>query len=197
MIITTGDLDLSHNDTYKANDDLTAHTNGQFARVNINLARLQRLTDDLGLSLSYSGQLALGNLDSSQKFILGGPYGVRAYPVGEASCDEGHLLSAELRYSLTLIPTLGDFQVIGFYDAGYAILHKNVYPGAISTATGKNHYWLSGVGGGVSVSRPSLCALRLMYAEQIGDNPGRDTNGNNADGLDDKGHFWLLASVYF
>ena len=196
MTVTTGDLDLSRVDADKAQDDATAHTNEQFTRANINLARLQRLADGLGLSYSYSGQLALGNLDSSQKFILGGPYGVRAYPVGEASSDDGHILSAELRYSLALTPALGAFQVIGFYDAGYATLHKKVW-GAISTATGKNHYWLSGIGGGVSMSRPSLYALRLMYAQQFEDNPGRGTDGNNADGRDDKGHFWLLAVVYF
>jgi len=36
-----------------------------------------------------------------------------------------------------------------------------------------------------------------MYAQQIEDNPGCGTDGNNADGRDDKGHFWLLAAVYF
>jgi hemolysin activation/secretion protein len=196
LTVTTGYLDLSRVDADKAQDDDTAHTNGQFTRVNINLARLQRLTDALALSLSYSGQFATGDLDSSQKFFLGGPYAVRAYPVGEAPCDEGHLMSAELRYNIALTPVLGALQIIGFYDAGYAILHKYVW-GAIGTATGENQYWISGIGGGVSVSRPSLYALRFMYAHRVGDNPGRGTDGNNADGRDDKGHFWLLAALYF
>jgi len=195
LTVTTGNLDLSRVDADKAQDDATAHTNGQFTRVNINLSRLQRVTDALALSLSYSGQFATGNLDSSQKFILGGPYGVRAYPVAEASCDEGHLISAELRYSIALTPALGALQIIGFYDAGYAILHKDVW-GAIGTATGENQYWISGIGGGVSMSRASLYSLRFMYAHRVGDNPGRGTDGNNADGRDDKGHFWLMAAYY-
>lgn len=195
LTVTTGYLDLSRVDADKAQDDATAHTNGQFTRLNINLSRLQHVTDALALSVSYSGQFATGNLDSSQKFFLGGPYAVRAYPLGEAPCDEGHLMSAELRYNIALTPVLGALQIIGFYDAGYAILHKDVW-GAIGTATGENQYWISGIGGGVSMSRPSLYALRFMYAHRVGDNPGRGTDGNNADGRDDKGHFWLTAAFY-
>ena len=39
------------------------------------------------LSLQETGT----NLDSSEDFLLGGPYGVRAYPLGEAPGDRGYL----------------------------------------------------------------------------------------------------------
>ena len=70
-------------------DAATARTAGHFGKWNLNLTRLQHIDDRLSLYLSYSRQWATKNLDSSEKFSLGGPYGVRAYPVGEASGDDG------------------------------------------------------------------------------------------------------------
>jgi hemolysin activation/secretion protein len=61
-----------------------------------------------------SGQLTDHNLDSSQKFYLGGPTGVRAYPSSEGSGSEGYLLNLELKKDLP-------FNLTGsiFYDEGY------------------------------------------------------------------------------
>ncbi len=193
---TEGYLDLSGVESYELADSYGPQTNGSFTRFNVSLNRLQRVMNNVTLNLSYSGQFALNNLDSSEKFILGGPYGVRAYPVGEAPCDEGHLLSAELRYSMEM-PVVGTFQIFGFYDGAYATLHHNLWPNAVTTATGENSYWLSGAGGGVSLNRSGLYALNVMYAQQIDSNPGRDLEGNNADGRSDTGHFWLTANIYF
>ena len=39
-------------------------------------------------------------LDSAENFSLGGLYGVRAYPSGEATGAQGQLVSMELRYLL-------------------------------------------------------------------------------------------------
>ena len=50
-----------------------------------------------------AGQLADKNLDTAEKFYLGGPGGVRAYPQGEATGDQGYRLSGELRL---LVPGL-------------------------------------------------------------------------------------------
>ena len=193
---TQGNLDLSGVDLDKTWDSYGPQTNGDYTRFNVSLSRIQRLTDSWTLNLSYNGQFALDNLDSSEKFILGGPYGIRAYPLGEAPCDEGHLLSAELRYSMEL-PVAGTLQIFGFYNAGYATLHHSMWAGAVSTATGDNSYWLSGAGGGVSLSRSGLYALNATYAQQIDNNPGRDLQDNNSDGRSDQGHFWLTAAMYF
>lgn len=40
------------------------------------------------------------DLDSSEKFALGGPYGVRTYATNEAMGDRGGFASAELRYAI-------------------------------------------------------------------------------------------------
>ena len=49
----------------------------------------QRLTESWVLFGSVNAQFASKNLDSSERFSFGGPYGMRAYPIGEAPADAG------------------------------------------------------------------------------------------------------------
>jgi hemolysin activation/secretion protein len=95
-------------------DNLTAKTHGSFNIVAPSLVRLQRLTDDFSLFLRLRGQWTDGNLDGSEKLGLGGAYGVRAYPQGEAQGDEGYVANLELRYALT-----PGWQLSAFYDHGH------------------------------------------------------------------------------
>jgi hemolysin activation/secretion protein len=210
--VTSGDLSLSRNRSdYNADQGRLVYdtsgnyiqvpapkTSGNYARFNLSGSRLQRLTDRLTLSASYYGQLASKNLDSSEKFTLGGPYGVRAYPVGEASGDEGNLINVELRDDLPWGAQWGNLQVIGFLDTGSITLYKDPWPGAVTNATHKNEYWLSGTGLGVSVNKPGLYSVRLNYAYKLGDNPGRSAQGGkDADGRSDSGRLWLMGQLTF
>jgi len=172
-------------------------TEGSYTRFNLGLSRLQRLAERVSINLSYSGQLSLDNLDSSEKFNLGGPNGIRAYPVGEASGDEGHLFNIDLRYDLPLPATIGTFQLNGFYDAGYITLHKNLWANAVVTATNENSYWLQGAGVGLNYSYSSRISLRGIWAHVIGNNPGRSVSGNDGDGRSDQNRFWLQCLMYF
>ena len=120
--ITTGSLHES--------SDLTAEyartnlTEGSYTRFNAGLARLQHISERVNVNLSGSAQKAVGNLDSSEKFTLGGPNGLRAYPIGEAAGDEGQLVSAEIRYALPLAAKSGNLQLIGFYEAGHITVNN-------------------------------------------------------------------------
>ena len=58
---------------------------------------------DYSAFASFSGQMAGGNLDPSEKFYLGGSTGVRAYPSGEAGGSTGQLISLELRRQLAVL----------------------------------------------------------------------------------------------
>lgn len=74
---------------------------GRFQKINPFYSRLQALGDSKFLFFfRYAGQFTHDRLDSYQKFSLGGPFGVRAYPVGEAPGDEAQIVTAELRYPL-------------------------------------------------------------------------------------------------
>ncbi len=189
--VTTGTLDED------IADIAITKTEGAYTRFNLGLARLQRLADRVTVNLSWSAQFALDNLDTSEKFNLGGPYGVRAYPVGEASGDEGHLLNADLRYDLPLPPAWGGLQLSGFYDAGYITLHKETWPNSIATATDRNSYWLQGGGMGFAYLYGGIFSLRASWAHTIGDNPGRSTSDRNADGRSDENRFWLQGMIYY
>ena len=99
--------------------------------------RLQRLSDRFSLYTQLQGQWADGNLDSSEKISLGGAYGVRAYPQGEASGDQGWLANLELRYALT-----DAWQLSTFVDHGEVRLNKDAW------SNGENHRSLSAAGVG-------------------------------------------------
>lgn len=116
-------------------DDLTAGTAGRFHKLNPSLVRLQRLSERFSLYTQLQGQWADGNLDSSEKISLGGAYGVRAYPQGEASGDQGWLANVELRYALT-----DAWQLSTFLDHGAVRLNKSTW------SDGNNHRSLSGAG---------------------------------------------------
>ena len=100
----------------------SANTAGTFSKLGYNLERQQRLSETDTILLQLSGQIANKNLNSSEKFSLGGANGVRAYPQGEASGDEGWML--KLEYRRALAPWL---QGIAFYDAGLVTINRNAY----------------------------------------------------------------------
>jgi hemolysin activation/secretion protein len=81
-------------------DASTARTDGAYSRVNIDVSRVQALKGPFTLYGRVSAQWANKNLDSSEKFVLGGSYGVRAFPVGEALSDNGWLLQTEARWDI-------------------------------------------------------------------------------------------------
>jgi hemolysin activation/secretion protein len=72
-----------------------------FLLVNLEVVRLQALADKLSLYGRFNSQWANHEqLDGSESFSIGGPNGVRAFPVGEGSDSRGWLTQFELRYQL-------------------------------------------------------------------------------------------------
>ncbi|WP_188691198.1 ShlB/FhaC/HecB family hemolysin secretion/activation protein [Bowmanella pacifica] len=116
------------------------NTAGSYNKVALVLLRQQALSRRLSLQLNLRGQLADKNLDASEKLSLGGAYGVRAFPQGEAAGDEGWLASAELRYRLN-----PDWQLAAFVDAGGIRYNKDPVPGLGNQrslkAAGVGAYW--------------------------------------------------------
>ncbi|WP_306534736.1 ShlB/FhaC/HecB family hemolysin secretion/activation protein [Geobacter sp.] len=188
---TTGTMDE------KIADIAITKKEGSYTRFNFGLARLQRLIERTTLNLSYSGQLSLDNLDTSEQFYLGGPYGIRAYPVGEASGDEGHLFNVDLRYDLPLPASIGLLQLNGFYDAGWIRLYKDTWPNSITTISNRNDYWLQGAGFGLNYAYNDRISLKATWAHTVGDNQGRSISGRDADGRSDDNRFWLQAMLFF
>lgn len=156
-----GDLQRNSNDD-AAVDAVTARSAGRFSKFNWHAGRLQRLADRWSLAASLSGQWASKNLDSAEKFYLGGPASVRAYQIGEAAGDEGMQATVELRYDLkTSTPT----QFVWFVDGGRVRLNKDPF------APGPNTRSLSGAGVGLNWDLPNLSSVRVSYATRLGGQP--------------------------
>lgn len=146
-------------------DDLSAGSQGQFNKLNPSLVRLQRLTDRLSLYAQLQGQWSDSKLDSSEKLSLGGAYGVRAYPQGEASGDQGWLGNLELRYALTEA-----WQLSTFVDHGQVRLNKHTW------ADGENHRSLSAAGLGLGWAQQGW-RINTVAAWKLGNaQPESDTD---------------------
>lgn len=195
--VTSGTMSRDRIASDEAADTTTARTSGKFSKANLSAARLQHLDSQFSLFVSASGQMADKNLDSSEKFILGGPSGIRAYPVGEGSGDDGWLTNAEVRYDVPYESEYGNLQLVTFFDAGGIRQDHNLWDNAINTATGRNYYTLSGAGVGFNLTKTNWYALRGSWAHSLGNNPGRSIKGNNSDGQQDSQQFWLQLSAYF
>lgn len=193
LAVSFGQLNLDGLAADRAADDATARIHGSYSKSAYSLARLQRLGEATFLYAGLSGQFASKNLDSSEKFILGGPFGVRAYPTGEAAGDEGLLLNLELRHDVQ--PGL---QLAAFVDHGEVRLHRNEWTGwqGANSRIG-NRYGLSGYGVGLNWNQPGSFLVRASVAQRIGDNPGRDANDNDSDNTTNRIRLWLQAVKYF
>ena len=193
LSVTDGQLNLDGVAADLAQDAVTARTHGHYQKTNYVLARQQRLSNSVSVKGGVSGQFASKNLNSAEKFVLGGINGVRAYPTGEASGDEGWLATGEIAYQLNT-----SLEFSGFIDHGEVVVHKNLWPGANAGAPFiKNRYALSGAGVGLKWSRPSNYLLRAILAFPVGDNPGRDAKGHDADGKQAGSRLWLQAIKQF
>jgi hemolysin activation/secretion protein len=188
--LTTGDVDLSANTINQTADRNGPRSEGVYRKWGYNLARLQRLSDKATLWASMTGQFADDNLDSSEKLSLGGPSGVRAYPVSEGTGDEGWQATFEARYNLT-----AELQVTAFYDRGRIRRdHDANYAGAQLPTVAT----LEGYGFGLSWNQPGQFTLRATLARRIGDNPLRTiATGKDADGSYDRNRVWLTGIVFF
>lgn len=145
-----------------------ATTLGSFSKVNAQVSRLQSITRGLSFYLGLAVQWASKNLDTAEKFTLGGDKGVRAYPAAEGASDEGMLLNAELRWWIT--PRWSTYV---FHDIGHGKLRKQ--PDAL---TGDNSRTLQGTGLGLQFTDAQLFTLKASVARR-GDEPVLSENGQS------------------
>lgn len=188
LIISRGRLDLGRSPSFAA-DAQTLNSHGGFGKLRYSLSREQRLGGALSAYLGLIGQWSGNNLDSSEKFYLGGPDGVRAYPASEAGGRSGQLLNAELRSQFG-----GAWRASAFYDWGQVSLNAhNDFVGAPQL----NRYGLKGAGLSLAWTGPQALELRATLARRIGVNPGAGSNGRDQDGTLHRNRLWLQASLPF
>lgn len=167
-----------------ADNDANPSVEGAYTKLSWELQRRQFIDEKHTVLGKLRGQLSSANLDSSEKVSLGGPNGVRAYPVGESSSDEALIASLEWHYAygavgqgFTLIPSV-------FADYAFSRLDK-------STVAFGNVRNLWGLGVGVTAYRPGKAQIGLSLAWRgTGDAP---QSAND----DDRFRLWLQAVFSF
>ena len=188
LLVSSGYLDLRDSPTLST-DATTTATNGTFTRLRYSLSREQGLGRGFSAFAAVNGQTADKNLDSSEKFYLGGSSGVRAYPSSEGSGYQGFVLNLEARWKPT-----ADWQLAALYDYGYVTVnHDNSYSGASTL----NEYALKGYGLSAAWRGQHKQTLALTWARRIGDNANATAAGNDQDGTYYRERFWLTASLAF
>jgi hemolysin activation/secretion protein len=160
---TNGDLKLAPESLAAADIAATGlRTAGMFRKWNYDFKRLNRVTDNVSVLLAIAGQQASKNLASAEKMSLGGPNGVRAYPVGEANGDSGLLIQVEGRYIWPGIKVFdGDLAVIAFYDWGQVEVNDKPLATVIH-----NKRSIGGYGVGISLGREGEFVIRASAAWQ-------------------------------
>ena len=196
------DLDIGYADysdsplSYRTSK-IEQDTQGRFNRLRWSVSNTQFFTETISSVLKFNGQLSDSNLDSSQKFYLGGASGVRAYPTSEGSGSEGYLFSAELHKELS-----ASFTATGFYDYGFArqyIDNTNNASGALN-ATGKNSFNMKGYGASlewVGFLGPYRSTFSAIWSRRVRNNPNPQADGTDSDGSHPGNFYWFKASTSF
>ncbi len=185
LIGSAGHVDINTPEAL-AVDEMTAQSNGSFQKLGFNATRLQNVTERVSLYAAITGQLASKNLNIFEKMPLGGPYGVRAYPVGEAYSDEAYVATLEVRYLLPRVwdEMPGQMHLIGFADIGTGIINKDPW------TNGDNRRTLSGAGIGLTWADYKNFMANMYYAHKLGDEKATAAP-------DQSGQFWIQVVKYF
>lgn len=188
--VTIGNLSLDRGRVGPGHPDLvdaTPDMASTYFLVRASLSREEQLSEVLSAHATVSAQWADRNLDSSERFYLGGPESVRAFPGSEAGGTKGAMVNAQLRWKLP-----ANLVAAAFYDWGRITILKN-RPDALSL----NSYSLSGAGLGLIWQAESGLTIRGAWAHRLGSNPGRDASGHDQDGTRYLNRAWLSATQPF
>lgn len=191
---TLGDVDYRNNLARLMSFSDESGTAGSFMRLNWAVNHEQTLWGPVSVYGSLSGQFADHNLDSSQKLLLGGPAGVRAYDTGDGAVTEGTLFTAEVRNRWTLpAPVAGntpDLTIAAFFDQGAGEQYDSNRSRSGGMLTSRNRVNLSGAGLYTTLSEAGSYALTLTWAHRTGET-------DPVSGQDDRDRFWLSAVKSF
>jgi len=185
-----GRLNLSDNNP--ANFGL--YTPKQFVKLSFAGSRAQTVV--MGVSkvlVNISGQLASQNLNSSEQFYLGGPSGVRAYPLAQGGGSQGALASLEYQHNL---PS----QVLGsvFIDAGIVQQYVTPYANWQGQTHANNSYSLKGAGVAAKWQFMGV-QMTASVARPLGRNPLYNQQGQavNVDNTTARARAWFSATYNF
>ena len=162
-------------------------TAGVFNKINLEYQRAQYLEGASSLHFMAQAQLASKNLSSAEKMALGGPNGVRGYPVGEGIGDAGALMSLEYRYQVPTSVRGAPLSLLAFYDFGQVRFNQNgsSVPGAANSIS------LGSIGIGATLGQAGRFLLKTYLAWPT--TPASPTTGDP----ERVPRAWLSAQTWF
>jgi hemolysin activation/secretion protein len=135
----------------------------QFSKAELEIQRLQRITDSVNLLVEGRGQLSNDALLSSEEFAIGGFSSGRGYDPSEIVGDDGISGRLELQWKnpgnlQTNVPYVDKYQLFSFYDIGKVWNDDNTTSdrdeSLASVGAGVRVNFQSGVNGGMAVAFP-------------------------------------------
>ena len=172
------------------------YTPTTFTKVNLNLSRNQQIVPDKTiLNVNMTAQVASTELDSAEKFYLGGPNGVRGYPGSQGAGSQGAMINVELQQALE-----DKVVALAFFDAGFVQQYRDKYVfEQMKGRTGANNsYSLRSVGMGLKRADKDII-WSTSIAWKLGHNPLLDNMGNgvNNDGRSKSAYIWANLQWMF
>lgn len=162
----------------RADDRRFQQAEGGFGVVNVSLGRLQHVAGPVQFYGRVRAQWSSKNLNSAEKFSLGGPYGVRAFGPGAVSGDQGWQATGEWRY----LPLPG-LQLSAFIDTGSVQTNKR------SWTNDRNRHQLTAFGVGIAHAGPQHL-IHVSAAWPLQQSVPRTKT-------DQEPRFWVQATRYF
>ena len=188
--VSHGQIRLQDGSSYQATDMTGNRTGGHFNKVRVQMSYLEPWDNKTDWFINFNGQVGNKNLDSSEKFQLGGAMGIRAYPTGEGSGSDGKMINLELRHRFDNGITL-----TGFYDWGHV---DELHIPNTNNPTLKNSYDLAGFGLSAAYNFKNGVSAKATWATRDGENPNpKIPSGMDQDGSRDRNRFWLQVAIPF
>ena len=193
VIAAFGQLSI-RNAIQASNDYQSAETQGNFSKLTFNGSVTQALPfDRTNIIASIYGQFANKNLNSAEQFNLGGPYGVRAYPVSQGGGSQGAIASVEVTHTYE-----NKLQLGAFFDAGLVQQYKNTYANWQGQTHAANTYSLYAAGPTAKYNYEKI-QLQGAVAFRIGNNPLFNQKGEqlNVSNQYKAVQAWVKATMFY
>ena len=182
------------NATQANNDRQGAATQGNFSKLTFNGSVKQALPlDRTSILTSIYGQFAGNNLNSAEQFYLGGPYGVRAYPVSQGGGSHGVMASVEVTRTYS-----NQLQLGAFFDAGLVQQYKKTFANWKGQTQASNTYALFAAGPSIKYNYEKI-QFQGALAFRIGNNPLHNQSGQqlNVSNQYKAVQIWAKATMFY
>lgn len=142
----------------------------RFRKVNVDIARLQRLGKGFSLYAGLRTQYSSDRLLSAEEFGIGGAESGRGYDNSEVTGDTGVAGRLELQYSLEPFSIVDSSQIFAFYDVGKAFMVE---------AKGGDNASIASIGGGIRFNMGEHASGSFTVAQPLTREVAARSSGKN------------------